>query len=75
VQDVYDVWLGWSNEPNHIHDITGHFATKVAGLAKHASQLAEGIAFFEGFMGEEATRAGERIGVQHAEEFRVLDLS
>jgi LmbE family N-acetylglucosaminyl deacetylase len=74
VQDVYDVWLGWSNEPNHTHDITGHFATKVAALAKHASQLEEGIAFFEEFMGEEAKRAGEKIGVEHAEEFRVLDL-
>jgi LmbE family N-acetylglucosaminyl deacetylase len=75
VQDVSDVWLGWSNEPNHTHDITGHFVTKVAALAKHASQLEEGIAFFEEFMGEEAKRAGAKIGVEHAEEFRVLDLS
>jgi hypothetical protein len=32
----------------------------------YASQLDEGIRFFE---------AGAKIGVQHAEEFRVLDLS
>jgi LmbE family N-acetylglucosaminyl deacetylase len=75
VQDVYDVWLGWTNEPNRTHDISGHFAAKVAALAKHGSQLEEGIAFFEGFMGEEAARAGQTIGVEHAEEFRVLDLS
>jgi LmbE family N-acetylglucosaminyl deacetylase len=75
VQDVYDVWLGWTNEPNHTQDITGHFAAKVAALAKHDSQLSEGIAFFEEFMGEEAKRAGEKIGVEHAEEFRRLDLS
>lgn len=74
VQDVDDVWLGWSNEPNRTHDITGHFATKVSALGKHASQLQEGIAFFEGFMGEEAKRAGEKIGAEHAEEFRVLEL-
>jgi hypothetical protein len=23
VKDVYDIWLGWTNEPNHREDITG----------------------------------------------------
>ena len=22
VQDVFDVWLGWTNEPNHAEDVT-----------------------------------------------------
>jgi len=74
VQDVQSVWLGWTNEPNHTQDITGHFTAKVAALAEHASQLEEGIAFFEGFMGEDAKRSGAKIGVEHAEEFRVLEL-
>jgi LmbE family N-acetylglucosaminyl deacetylase len=74
VQDVHDVWLGWTNEPNHTQDIGGHFATKVAALAEHDSQLSEGIQFFEEFMGEDAKRSGAKIGVEHAEEFRVLDL-
>jgi LmbE family N-acetylglucosaminyl deacetylase len=75
VKDVYDVWLGWTNEPNHQEDITGFFRAKVDALAVHASQLAEGVRHFEEFMGREAAEAGEKIGVQHAEEFRVLDLS
>jgi len=76
VQDVFDVWLGWTNEPNHAEDITGFFSTKVDALAKHASQLADGIRHFEEFMGKEAAvEVGRRIGVEHAEEFRVLDLS
>jgi LmbE family N-acetylglucosaminyl deacetylase len=75
VKDVYDVWLGWTNEPNHQEDITGFFRAKVDALAAHASQLAEGVRHFEEFMGREAAEAGEKIGVQHAEEFRVLDLS
>ncbi len=54
--------------------MTGYFQTKVDALAKHASQLAEGIRFFEEFMGDEARRAGARIGVEHAEEFRVVHL-
>jgi len=34
-----DVWLGWTNEPNHAEDITGHFDTKIAALREHGSQL------------------------------------
>jgi LmbE family N-acetylglucosaminyl deacetylase len=75
VQRVEDVWLGWSNEPNHTEDVTGFFAEKVAALAEHASQLAEGIRFFEEFLEKDAVESGEKLGVGHAEEFRVLKLS
>jgi LmbE family N-acetylglucosaminyl deacetylase len=74
-QDVYDVWLGWSNEPNRTEDISGFFDTKIAALAKHDSQLTEGVRFFDEFLRKEAVESGEKIGVEHAEEFRVLDLS
>ena len=75
VRDVHDMWLGWSNEPNHAEDISGFFDTKIAALAAHDSQLSEGIRFFEEFLGEDAVREGKKIGVEHAEPFRVLDLS
>ena len=68
------MWLGWTQEPNHHEDITGFLATKVAALAAHASQLSEGIRFFEEELDREARAAGERIGVEHAEAYRVLDL-
>jgi LmbE family N-acetylglucosaminyl deacetylase len=74
-QDVFDVWLGWSNEPNRAEDVTGFFDAKIQALARHASQLTEGIRFFDEFLRKDAVRAGEAIGVEHAEEFRVLDLS
>jgi LmbE family N-acetylglucosaminyl deacetylase len=74
-QDVYDLWLGWTNEPNHVEDVSGYFAVKVEALAKHASQLSEGIRFYQEFLGKDAVAAGEKIGVEHAEEYRVLDLS
>jgi LmbE family N-acetylglucosaminyl deacetylase len=75
VQDVYDVWLGWTNEPNRTQDISGHLQTKVDALAAHESQLSEGIRFFEEFLTKDAVESGQKIGVDHAEEFRVLDLS
>jgi LmbE family N-acetylglucosaminyl deacetylase len=75
VQEVHDVWLGWTNEPNHVEDVTAHFDTKVAALAEHASQISEGIRLWDEWMRQEARVAGEAIGVDLAEEFRVLDLS
>lgn len=75
VQDVRDVWLGWTNEPNHHEDVSATFAAKIDALARHESQLTEGIAFFEDFLLEEGKRSGEQIGVDLAEPFRVLDLT
>jgi LmbE family N-acetylglucosaminyl deacetylase len=75
VQEVPDVWLGWTNEPNHAEDVTDHFDTKVTALGEHASQISEGIRFWDEWMRQEARASGERHGVDLAEEFRVLDLS
>ncbi|HEU4356453.1 MAG TPA: PIG-L deacetylase family protein [Actinomycetota bacterium] len=75
IREVHDVWLGWTNEPNHVEDVTGHFRTKMDALAAHVSQVEEGIRFFQDELEREAAEAGGRIGVEHAEEFRVLALS
>lgn len=75
VQEVTDMWLGWTNEPNHAEDVTATWQTKIDALACHESQLAEGIRFFETFLLAEAEEAGNKIGVARAEEFRRLDLS
>jgi LmbE family N-acetylglucosaminyl deacetylase len=74
-QDVFDVWLGWSNEPNRTQDVSGFFDAKIQALARHASQLTEGIRFWDEAMRKEAKAAGEKIDGELAEEFRVLDLS
>jgi LmbE family N-acetylglucosaminyl deacetylase len=73
--DVPQVWLGWSREPNHDEDITGFLRAKIDALAAHDSQLADGIKFFDEELTREAEEAGARIGVRHAEPFRVIDLS
>jgi LmbE family N-acetylglucosaminyl deacetylase len=74
--NVPTVWLGWTLEPNHYQDVTGFMETKVTALRQHASQV-EGnmLGFFEEWLPAEAKEAGRSIGVQHAEAFRVLDLS
>jgi len=72
---VTDVWLGWSNEPSHYQDVTGYLDRKVAALALHTSQVQGGmLGFFEEWLPREAEENGRKIGVQHAEAFRVLDL-
>jgi len=74
-QDVEDVWLGWTNEPNRIEAVdAASFRRKVDALAAHASQLSEGIAYWDESLGNEARRLGERVGADYAEGFRVLDL-
>lgn len=75
VHDVVDVWLGWTNEPNHHEDVTATFARKIDALSRHAGQLTEGIRFFEDFLLKEARESGSQIGVELAEPFRVLDLT
>ncbi len=75
VREVHDVWLGWTNEPNHVEDVSAHFATAMAALAEHRSQVEDGIRYFQEELEREAREAGAEIGVALGERFRVLDLS
>jgi len=75
VQEVHDMWLGWTNESNHVEDVTEHFDTKIAALGEHVSQITEGVRMWDEWMRAEAKESGARVGVGLAEEFRVLDLS
>lgn len=74
--DVPEVWLGWSAEPNHFEDVTGYLETKLEALRHHKSQV-EGdmLGFFEQWLPVEAQENGRKIGVEHAEAFRQLQLS
>ena len=76
VQNVYDIWLGWTNEPNRTEPIDrASFRKKVDALGLHASQISEGIAYWDEALGKDAREAGAKVGSEFAEEFRVLDLS
>jgi LmbE family N-acetylglucosaminyl deacetylase len=72
---VSEVWLGWTNEPNHYQDVTGFMDVKLKALFEHRSQV-EGdmLGFFEQWLPAEAEHNGKKIGVEHAEAFRVLRL-
>ena len=74
--EVPEVWLGWTLEPNHYQDITGFMERKLKALGLHASQVKGGmLGFFEEWLPAEAAENGRKIGVEHAEAFRVLNLS
>jgi len=73
---VPEVWLAWTLEPSHREDVSGHMEAKLAALGKHVSQVEGGmLGWFEGWLVEEAQSEGAKIGVEHAEAFRVLKLS
>jgi hypothetical protein len=45
------------------------------GWSNELNRTEDVTGFFDEFLSKDAVRAGETIGVEHAEEFRVLDLS
>jgi LmbE family N-acetylglucosaminyl deacetylase len=72
---VPEVWLGWTLEPNYYEDVTGFMDLKLKALAEHRGQVQGGLlGFFEEWLPSEAEENGRKIGVQHAEAFRVLSL-
>jgi LmbE family N-acetylglucosaminyl deacetylase len=72
--DARRLWLAWTTGANHREDVGATFETKVAALGRHASQLADGIRYFETALTREAEIAGAELGVRYAEAFRVLEL-
>ncbi len=73
--EVAEVWLAWTLEPNHHEDVTGFLERKLAAVAAHRSQV-EGdmLGFFQEWIPREAEEGGRRLGVRHAEAFRVMRL-
>ncbi len=72
---VPEVWLGWTLEPNTYHDVTGFMDVKLGALFEHRSQVqGDMLGIFKEWIPLEAKNAGEKIGVEHAEAFRVLSL-
>jgi LmbE family N-acetylglucosaminyl deacetylase len=75
VWKVPELWMGWTLEPNHYQDVTGFVDLKLKALAEHRSQVQGGLlGFFEEWLPADAAESGSKIGVQHAEAFRVLQL-
>jgi LmbE family N-acetylglucosaminyl deacetylase len=75
VWDVPEVWMAPTVEANHREDVTGFIETKIAALEEHGSQLGEDqLEFFRTWIPGQAEEDGRKIGVRHAEAFRVLRL-
>ena len=72
---VHDVWIAWTQGPNHREDVTGFMERKIAALREHRSQVEGGmLGYFEDWLQRDAEEEGRRIGAKHAESFRVLKL-
>jgi len=68
---VRRLYLFWSNEPTAHVDVSATIGRKVDALRAHASQIKEPEKLDER-MREWAKEAGERIGVEAGEAFRVV---
>jgi LmbE family N-acetylglucosaminyl deacetylase len=67
------LYLFSTNEPNAWVDTTATFDKKIAALREHPSQLPDPDEAI-GWMTEWAKRNGERIGVERAEAFRIIEV-
>jgi LmbE family N-acetylglucosaminyl deacetylase len=66
---VSEVWMMLTNKPNQYVDISAVHERKIKSVMCHRSQLGEEVpAFVEHFDAE----SGKHIGVEYAEEFRVM---
>lgn len=75
---VSELYLNLSMNPTHFNDVTDVFEMKLDSLRCHVSQLGSGEDFDNGvrkFITERSQQAGERVGVGHAEMFKVMTLS
>lgn len=74
--DPPQVWLTWTNDFNHTEDVSGYLERKLTALRCHESQVGgDGIRFFDEWLPRQAAEAGARIGAEHGEAFRVLQLT
>ena len=77
VQEVFDVWLGWTHEPNRDRSrSTSELPAKgrrarAARVADHRGDRATGTKA----LGKDARESGAKVDAAFAEEFRVLNLS
>lgn len=70
--DVAELWLMSFGDGPDVADVTGTFASKLAALRCHASQLGDWDP--EPWLREQAADRGEQVGVELAEAFTVLRL-
>jgi LmbE family N-acetylglucosaminyl deacetylase len=74
---VSQVWVGMALDPSHYVDISSTFDKKLDALRAHASQLGEGEDLENGalkWIRQRASEAGQRVGVEYAEYFKVMIL-
>ena len=72
---IGELYLNLTQAPTHYHDISSTIALKMRALGAHVSQIGAGDDFENGakkWLTESNRQAGEQVGVDYAEYFRVL---
>lgn len=72
---VSELFLDMSFQPTHYVDISATLEDKLAALSHHVSQIGSGLEAEENalkFVREWSARSGEKLGLAHAELFRVM---
>lgn len=71
---VKQVYLFWTDNPDHWEDISGTIDRRIAALACHESQVGKDITKLDERIRERAAKTGEKVQYEYAEEFKLLKL-
>ena len=71
---VKEIYLFWSDQPDHWEDVADSIDLRIAALCKHSSQVGGRMEHIAERVREMASRAGEPHGLEYAEAFKRIVL-
>lgn len=69
---VSEVYLFWTDHPDHYEDVSDFVDARVASLACHVSQVGEDRERLDKRIRERTAKTGEEAGMAHAESFKLI---
>lgn len=69
---VSEVYLFWTDHPDHYEDVTDYVDARIAALACHVSQVGEDREKLAQRIRERTAKTGEEAGLAHAESFKLI---
>jgi LmbE family N-acetylglucosaminyl deacetylase len=69
---VKEIYLFWTDNPDHFEDVTDFVEQRVTALSHHTSQVGTDIQKLDERMRERMKQVGEKYEVEYAEEFKLI---